>query len=63
MTEKAEIKLAVHAIRSFAQEHYGWSAKYHPEDKEKWLALMNVATTLENISTRKAPLNELQSML
>jgi hypothetical protein len=47
MTEREKIKLAVKALRGYAQEHWGWSAKYHPEDKEKYAALMEMAEKLE----------------
>ena len=47
MTEHAKIKLAVKAIRHYAQEHYGWGAKYHPEQLEKFEALMDMADNLE----------------
>ena len=47
MTEKEKTKLAVKAIRSYAQEHFGWAAKFHPEEKEKWDALIEVANKLE----------------
>ena len=46
MTEKEKSKLAAKAIRNYAQEHYGWSAKYHPEDREKWDVLMEMANQL-----------------
>jgi hypothetical protein len=47
MTDKERTKLTVKAIRSYAQEHYGWSAKYHPEDLEKYNTLMDEANKLE----------------
>jgi len=47
MTEKEKQKLAAKAIRSYAQEHWGWSAKYHPEDREKYDALMEQAVKIE----------------
>lgn len=48
MSEREKRKLAAKAIRSFASEHYGWAAKYHPEDYEKWAALMEMADKVEN---------------
>jgi hypothetical protein len=47
MTEKQKIALVVKAIRSYAQEHFGWSAKYHPEDLDKYNTLMSTAKELE----------------
>lgn len=53
MTEKAKIKLAVKALTSYAQEHWGWSAKYHPDEKEKYDALMEVADKLQDYIIKK----------
>jgi hypothetical protein len=47
MTEKEKAKLVAKAIRSYAQEHFGWAAKYHPDDREKWETLMNAADRIE----------------
>lgn len=48
MTEHAKRKLAAKAIRNYAQEHYGWSAKYHPDKLEMFDALMEMADKMEN---------------
>jgi hypothetical protein len=46
MTDNEKVKLAKKAIRDFAVEHYGWDAKYHPEAREKYDALMEMADNL-----------------
>ncbi len=48
MTEHAKRKLAAKAIRNYAREHYGWDAKYYPEKRELFDALMEMADKLEN---------------
>jgi hypothetical protein len=53
MTDKAIIELAKKAIRSYAQEHFGWAAKYHPEDLEKYEALMAAVKMLDKIGDEK----------
>jgi len=52
MSEKEKIRLAVKAIRCYSSEHYGWAAKYHEEDYDKWLALMETADQLEKELTK-----------
>jgi len=47
MSEKEKIRLVVKAIRCYSSEHYGWAAKYHEEDYNKWLALREFADDLE----------------
>ena len=47
MTENEKRELVVKAIRKYAQEHYGWSAKYHPEDREKFEVLIEWANRIE----------------
>jgi len=47
MSKKEKIRLAVKAIRCYASKHFGWAAKFHPEDYDKWLALMETADQLE----------------
>ncbi len=53
MTEEAKRKLAAKAIREYAREHWGWAAKYYPEQYEKWLACMEMADKLENQNRRE----------
>jgi len=47
MNKTAIINLAKKAIISYAQEHYGWAAKYHPDERDKWDALMKAIEMLE----------------
>jgi hypothetical protein len=63
MTKKAKLALVIKALRSYAQEHYGWSAKYHPEDKENFDTLIDFSRGLENVRNGQASLTELQSLL
>lgn len=49
MTKIAIINLAIKALKSYATEHYGWSARRHPEAREKWDALMKAAEMLEQL--------------
>ncbi len=53
MTEREKVKLASKAIRSYAQEHWGWGAKFHPDQEDKYNACMEIADKLE----RGKPLN------
>ena len=53
MSEHEKLTLAIKAIRSYAQAQWGWGAKYHPEEREKFDALMQVADSLQ----RGKPLN------
>ncbi|OGO11448.1 MAG: hypothetical protein A2Y53_00075 [Chloroflexi bacterium RBG_16_47_49] len=48
MSEREKIKLAVKAIRSYAQQEWGWGAKYHPDQREKYDACMEVANRMES---------------
>ena len=43
------IELAIKAIRSYAQEHYGWDAKYHPEAMNKYQELMEAVKILKKL--------------
>jgi hypothetical protein len=47
MTKSEERKLIVKALRSYANEHYGWAATIHPEDREKFNVLTNKANEIE----------------
>ena len=47
MSDKEKRALAVKAIRQYAQMQFGWGAKYHPEQLEKYNALMEQADKLE----------------
>jgi hypothetical protein len=49
MSRSAILDLAIKAIRCYAMEHYGWAAKYHPEDRHKWDMLMEAAKMLESM--------------
>ena len=53
MTFRAKIKLAIKAIKDYANGHYGWSAKLHAEDKEIFDALMEIAAWLEMQKEKK----------
>lgn len=48
MSEDEKTQLVVKVIRTFCQEHYGWDAKYYPEDIDKYAALMEMADRLES---------------
>lgn len=52
MTKNAKIKLAKKAILNYAQEHYGWGAKYHPDEKDKFDALIDVAKLLDELAEK-----------
>ena len=53
MTYTAIINLAIKAVQSYANEHYGWDAKIHPEAREKYDALMEAIKILEGLKGKK----------
>ncbi len=53
MSKLAIIRLAQKAIIHYAQEHYGWGAKYHPDQLEKYEALMKAVKMLDEIGDAK----------
>ncbi len=48
MTDREKNKLAAKAIRAYAQEHFGWGAKFHPEQEQKYIALLEIANKLND---------------
>ena len=53
MNKNKAIAMAIEAIRRFASEHYGWSAKYHPDQKIKWDKWMDAIKVLEELRDGK----------
>ena len=58
MTYTAIINLAIKAIQSYANEHYGWDAKIHPEAKEKYDALMEAINILKGLKRKNKKNND-----
>jgi hypothetical protein len=52
VTDNEKIKLAIKAIRTYNSEHYGWDAKYHPDELEKYTALVEMANMLKECGIR-----------
>ena len=42
MSQNEKIKIGIKAIRSYAQEHYGWDAKFDEDKKDLWDKHMEV---------------------
>ena len=53
MTQNEKIKVAIKAIRSYAQEHYGWDAKFHEDKRELWDKHMEVIHWLETLKEER----------
>lgn len=53
MTKDQAIRLAVKAVRKSAVEYYGWSAKYHPEDRKVWDEHMEAIRILQSLMDKK----------
>ena len=49
MSDKAKRKFAAKMLRRFAIEYYGWQSKHHPDQREKYDILMEMADKLEKI--------------
>ena len=41
--------MAIEAIRRLSNDLYGWSAKYHPDQKIKWDKWQDAIKVLENL--------------
>jgi hypothetical protein len=49
MTKNEKIRVAIKAIRKYAQEHYGWDAKFHEDKRREWDKHMEVIHWLESL--------------
>jgi hypothetical protein len=49
VTQNEKIRIAVKAIRKYAQEHFGWDAKFHEDKKHEWDNHMEVIHWLESL--------------
>ena len=47
MSDKAKRKFAAKMLRRFAIEYYGYNARHHPDQREKYDILMEMADKLE----------------